>query len=83
MQMLMHEQEQLEQEQIENSNLSKSNIPSDDNNVDWLTENMDFIEDIVSKSDEFDEEVYLRVALIEWASWCFKKKNKQFIESFT
>lgn len=73
-------QEQYEQEQIEDSrsgNRSENDISADDNNSDWSTENTrDSIDNITDgESDEFDENVYLRVALREWASHGVSKRK--------
>lgn len=70
----MNGQEQFEQEQMEDDNLSEGDISSN-NNVDWSSESTDFTDIIDNESDEFNEEVYLRVALTEWASRGVSKRK--------
>lgn len=66
-----------EQVQIEDGDLSESDIFSDDSNTDWSIENTDSMEDITDNEsvDEFNEDVYLRVALTEWASRGVSKRK--------
>lgn len=65
----MQEYERLEDEQIEYDSQSEDNTLDDDNNVDRLSQSSQAsMEDISdSESDELDEDVYLRMALTEWA----------------
>ncbi|XP_067206741.1 uncharacterized protein [Linepithema humile] len=72
----MQIQEQFTQEQIEDDSQSEDDI-SGDNNADWSIENTrNSMEDITdSKSDEFNEGVYLRMALTEWASHGVSKRK--------
>ncbi|KMQ84403.1 transposase domain-containing protein [Lasius niger] len=62
---------------MEDDSQSENDISGNDNNVDWSTENtQDSMEDITdSESDEFDENVYLRMALTEWASHGVSKRK--------
>lgn len=82
----MQNQEQLEQEQMEDDSLSEGNILVDnnididnnvDNNIDWSLENTRHsMKDITdSESNEFDEDIYLRMALTEWASHGVSKRK--------
>ncbi|XP_032688780.1 uncharacterized protein LOC116852462 isoform X1 [Odontomachus brunneus] len=69
-------QEQFEQEQIENSSQSEGNISVHENNSDWSENTRDSMNNVTdSMSDEYDEGVYLRVALAEWASRGVSKKK--------